>query len=280
MRTAAALVQGVDVWVNTPRRPREASGTSGMKAAANGALNFSILDGWWDEAYEMNPNIGWAIGRGEENYAGEEEQDQIEAEELYHLLENHIIPLFYKRDRSRIPREWVSMMKTSIKVVCPYFNTNRMVRSYLEDYYIPAMERWSKIGNDGGKAAKDFAAWRAKVHANWDSVEVVALASNQEREIKIGAEIEIQAKIKLGKLSPKDVEVQLYYGQVDETGMLKSPGALPMTLGQAGGGVTAFQAVLKVESTGQLGFSVRVLPSHPLLENPAEIGLIKWYNPQ
>jgi starch phosphorylase len=121
MLLAGALVQGVDVWLNTPRRPREASGTSGMKAAVNGALNLSILDGWWDEGYEMNANIGWAIGRGEEKFANDDEQDAIEAEELYHLLEDHVIPLFYKRGPSSIPREWIKMKRSvpfSIPIAC------------------------------------------------------------------------------------------------------------------------------------------------------------------
>ncbi len=278
LRIAAYLVQGVDVWLNTPRRPREASGTSGMKAAANGALNLSILDGWWDEAYEMNPNIGWAIGRGEENYADESEQDRIEAEQLYHLLENQVIPLFYDRSGSGIPRGWVTMMKTSMKVVCPAFNTNRMVREYLEKFYLPALERWQKTAADGGRTAAAFAEWRRKVEAAWSNVAVTSLSVDSGNDVEIGAEVEVRAVVRLGGLSPDDVTVEAYYGAVDEHGTLKDPLTEKMAPAERrGDGTFLYRQVIKVTCSGRMGFTVRVLPHHELSANPAELGLVKWY---
>ena len=140
MHIARYLVQGVDVWLNNPRRPKEASGTSGMKVIYNGGLNFSVLDGWWDEAYA--PELGWAIGHGEE-YADSdsEQQDYIESEAIYNVLENDILPTFYERSRDSLPREWIGMMKESYVKLAPFFNTSRMVQEYTEDYYLPVFER-------------------------------------------------------------------------------------------------------------------------------------------
>ncbi|MBN1466250.1 alpha-glucan family phosphorylase [candidate division KSB1 bacterium] len=278
-RVAAYMVQGVDVWLNNPRRPREASGTSGMKASANGALNLSILDGWWDEAYEMNKNAGWAIGRGEEHFASETEQDDLESAELYHILENDVIPTFYNRGRSGIPREWLKMMKTNMKVVCPFFNTNRMVRSYLADYYLPAAEQWAKLGNDGGKAAKQLVAWRETISKNWNSIEIVNVQNMNDSTIKIGEEITVRADVKLGKLKADDVQVQLYLGTVDEYGDLKETKIIPMSPEEAKkDGLRIYSAKFNLDATGQHGYSVRVLPNHPLIANPMKTGLIKWYN--
>ena len=142
MVVARYLVQGVDVWLNTPRRPLEASGTSGMKAAVNGALNLSVLDGWWVEA--CNVNTGWAIGQGEE-YGDEKYQDEVESNALYNLLEKELIPLFYNRGADGLPRAWISKMKTSMREICPVFNTNRMVKEYAEKYYLPAHNRYSSL---------------------------------------------------------------------------------------------------------------------------------------
>ncbi|MDZ7370833.1 MAG: alpha-glucan family phosphorylase [candidate division KSB1 bacterium] len=278
MRIAAYLVQGADVWLNTPRRPREASGTSGMKAAANGALNLSILDGWWDEAYAMNPGIGWAIGKGEENYRDEAEQDRIEAEELYHLLENHVIPLFYQRGSGGVPREWVKMMKAGMKTVCPYFNTTRMVREYFTDYYLPAYRRLSRVDDEQGKIIKDFVTWQHKVEQNWDKVEVMSLSVDSGRDVEIGSEVEVLARVRLGALQTDDVMVQVYYGRVGEEGDLKDPQTAEMRpTGTPSDGVVLYQTSLKTTTSGQMGFTVRVFPRHQLIEHPAETGLIKWY---
>ncbi len=279
IKVAMYMVQGVDVWLNNPRRPREASGTSGMKASANGILNLSILDGWWDEAYEMNQNTGWAIGRGEENYASEEEQDIIESEELYHILENDVIPLFYKRGRSGIPREWLGMMKNNMRVVCPHFNTNRMVRQYLQDYYVPAAEKWKTLSNDGGKVARDLVDWREKINQHWSVIDVLSMEAPNGASIKIGEELAVNAVVTLGKLATEDVMVQLYFGRVDEYGRLKETKTIPMSATEKQqDGNTKFVAKFKAESSGQHGFSIRVLPNHSHLENPIEMGFIKWYN--
>jgi starch phosphorylase len=278
MNVASYLVQGVDVWLNNPRRPREASGTSGMKASANGVLNLSILDGWWDEAYEMDRNTGWAIGNGEEVFASEEDQDNIESAALYHILENDVIPTFYDRGRSGIPREWISMMKTNMKIVCPFFNTNRMVRNYLTQYYLPALDKWNKLANDKGNTAKQLIEWRKNVTHNWDSIDIIDVKSQSDASVMIGEQIKVNADVKLGVLTPEDIQVQLYFGHVDQFGELVDTKTLPMQLEQSAGDTFTFCAKFTVDSTGQHGYSVRVVPNHELITNPLQLGLIKWYD--
>jgi len=155
INVARYMVQGVDVWLNNPRRPLEASGTSGMKAGANGALNVSILDGWWDEGY--SPDLGWAIGSGE-TYGDPEEQDRVECEALYNLLENEIVPLFHDRDRGGLPRAWIAMMKVSIRKLGAYFNTHRMVQEYTETSYLPAHRAGSRLSANDYSAARELTA--------------------------------------------------------------------------------------------------------------------------
>lgn len=280
MKVASYLVQGVDVWLNNPRRPREASGTSGMKASANGVLNLSILDGWWDEAYEMDTNIGWAIGSGEEHFASETDQDDIESAALYHILENDVIPTFFDRGRSGIPREWISMMKTNMKVVCPFFNTNRMVRNYLNDYYFPALDQWQKLATDGGKTAKQLVEWRTKITQHWDAIDIIDVNSLSADTVMIGEHIKVNADVKLGDLKPTDVQVQLYFGHVGQNDELVETEALSMQLEESKDGVHTFCAKFTVDSTGQHGYSVRVAPNHDLITNPLQIGLITWYHKQ
>jgi len=165
---ARYLVQGADVWLNTPRRPNEASGTSGMKLLANGGLNLSILDGWWDEAYDRE--VGWAIGSGEE-YDNQEYQDQVESEALYHILENDVVPLFYDRDAAGIPRGWLAKMKASMKRLSPVFSTNRMVAEYAERFYFPAANRLIRLAGDKGRV-RSLMEWRERLHAHGSEVKI------------------------------------------------------------------------------------------------------------
>ena len=278
MKIASYMVQGVDVWLNNPRRPREASGTSGMKASANGALNLSILDGWWDEAYEMNQNIGWAIGMGEENYNSAEEQDEVESKELYHLLENEVIPTFYARGKSSAPRTWIEMMKTNMKVVCPFFNTNRMVLSYFSSYYTPAFEDWKKTSNEGGKTAKKIVEFQERVLKNWDAVEIIAVDAPASATSMIGEKLLVSAQVKAGGLKPEELLVQLYFGRVDDKGHLENAKVLPMSLsGSKTGDSLKFAAEVELKSSGQHGYSVRVQPHHPVADAPVQMGFIKWF---
>ena len=192
---AAMLVQGVDVWLNTPRRPYEASGTSGMKVVPNGGLNLSVLDGWWAEAYR--PGVGWAIGNGQD--AGHPAyQDQLDAESLYSLLENEIVPLFYSRDVDGLPRGWIAMMKESIKVLAPAFSGDRMVKQYAERFYLPAADHYGRSSADGFAEARELAAWKAKVREAWPGVKIVAVGDDDgPRSGQGGQEVALGGQIPL-----------------------------------------------------------------------------------
>jgi starch phosphorylase len=275
MAVARYLVQGCDVWLNTPRRPREASGTSGMKAAANGVLNVSILDGWWDEAYR--PGVGWAIGRGE-TYDDPNYQDQVEAEALYDLLERDVVPTFYDRGTTRLPRRWIALMKASIGTLCHFFNTHRMVREYTERFYVPAAAQYWQFVADEMARARALAAWKARVAGSWPKVRVETVSTDYFTELQVGRTIRVQAWVHLGDLTPGDVAVELYLGRVDAGGEIVEAAAMPMLpMEQDGEGRYLFEAsAVRCDQSGLHGYTVRVLPHHRDLPTPFLPGLIGW----
>jgi starch phosphorylase len=274
MAVARYLVQGCDVWLNTPLRPREACGTSGMKAAANGVLNLSTLDGWWEEAYL--PEVGWAIGRGE-TYDDPDYQDQVEAEALYDLLERDVVPTFYERGADGLPRRWIARMKASIGNLCHYFNTHRMVGEYTKRFYLPAASRYQQLTADGMARAKALAAWKARVQASWPQVRVETVETATFTELKAGDEVQVQARVRLGALTPDDVTVELWLGRVNDRGEIVAAEATPMPpVGPAGDGSWHFAASIVPYQSGLHGYTVRVLPRHPDLTTPFVPGLIVW----
>lgn len=279
LTVARYLVQGCDVWLNNPRRPNEASGTSGMKAAANAALNLSTLDGWWDEAWAdcRTAQAGWGIGRGEV-YADPNEQDAVEAEALYDLLEREVVPTFYDRGPDRLPRRWIARMAASLACLCPQYNTHRMVRQYTEDYYIPARDRFHYLADGEAGRAKTLAAWIARVREAWNEVRVEEIDSRTPESLYVGESVKARVRVRLGRLEPKDVTVELYEGRIDAQGEIIE--AVPIAMqpaGEAAPGVYYFEAAAKPASTSGLrGFTVRVLPFHPDLPDPHLPGLITW----
>jgi starch phosphorylase len=275
MAVARYLVQGADVWLNTPLRPREASGTSGMKATANGVLNLSILDGWWDEAYR--PDVGWAIGR-KETYDDRGYQDQVEAEALYGLLEREVVPTFYDRGADGLPRRWIARIKASIQTLCRFFNTHRMVGEYTERYYLPAAAQYRELTADGMARARALAAWKARLRTNWAQVRVEAVDAESLTEVQVGSQFHVRARVHLGRLTPDDVAVELYLGHVDAAGEIVAAGATPMQPVESGGnGGYLYQAgAIACHSSGLHGYTVRVLPCHPDLPTPFLPGLIAW----
>jgi starch phosphorylase len=269
------LAQGVDVWLNNPRRPLEASGTSGMKVACNGGLNMSILDGWWVEGY-LGDN-GWAIGAGEE-YSDLVYQDDIESRAIYDLLEQEIVPLFYNRSSDGLPRGWLRMMKRSIGTVAPSFNTARMLQEYMEKAYGPSANRFERLAAANLASAKTLARWRQGLGMTWPHIRVEKVKSNGTDPMHVGGVMQVQALVNLGSLNPQDVQVQLFHGQVDSLGQIQRPTTVPMSHnGSPESGTTwVFTGEIPCSFSGQHGFAVRVLPHHDDLANPFEPGLICW----
>jgi len=273
MTASRYLVAGSDVWLNTPRRPLEASGTSGMKAAMNGALNVSVLDGWWDEAFSTQ--IGWAVGRGEE-YTDEALQDEVEGKALYDLLEREIIPLFYARGMDGLPRQWIQRMKASMRDVGKGFSSHRMLTEYTQRFYAPALANAEAFEGARCGLCREVAAYRQKLEGNWDELRIEEITSPSAAILKIGEKISVTAKVRLAGLAPEEVGVELYYGNLSSEGEIERPRRLAMRHCGADGELAMFCAEAVCDTTGRQGFTVRVLPSHRALVHPFLPGLVKW----
>lgn len=276
MNVARYMVEGCDIWLNNPRRPLEASGTSGMKIIANGGLNLSVLDGWWDEAY--SPEVGWRIGNGEE-YDDLDYQDEVESRLIYECLEKEIIPLFYSRGDNNLPRNWISMMKNSMKKLGPVYNTHRMVEEYFEMFYNQAYRKRTLLSENEWFKAKEFSAWKSKLLSNWSRIKFAGHTEfNKNEGLKVGAKYIVQAEIELGDLTPDDVEVQIYYGKVEDRNKISSNAFVNMkcTNVKNEGKPFKYKGEINCDDTGHFGFTLRVLPKNPMLINQFELGLIKW----
>ena len=284
---ARVLVRGVDVWLSNPRRPMEASGTSGMKAALNGVLNISTLDGWWCEGYA--PEAGWVIGTG---HGGEKAdyQDEMDAQALYSLLENEVIPLFYTRSADNLPRAWIHRAKKSIKWIAPRFNTHRMVAQYTRRLYNPAAARWQCLTAEACARARAFARWKVDMENAWPELaikDVIIEVRNgddyirlnpKRPQLKVGSQLRVRALVELGKVNPADISVELYHGPMDGSGNIKDGSAVNMQYSQASeqDGKHWFTGSWPCRRTGQHGLDLRVLPKHPDMTNPFELRLILW----
>jgi len=275
INVARTLVQGVDVWLNNPRRPLEASGTSGMKVCVNGGLNLSVLDGWWDEGYRGDN--GWRIGSGEE-HQDQQYQDEIESSALYDLIEREIVPEFYTRGADGVPRGWIRRMKRSIATNVSVFNTNRMVVEYADVSYLPSYHRVARLSANDYAAAKRLAAWRRKLLDQWREVRVEDVTPPPPESLHVGDEFPVRARVHLGGLAPDDVEVQLYHGVIDAFGDIATPRAASLKpVGAVDGNHSAvFGGSVACGASGQYGFSVRVLPKNSDLPHAFEPGLVTW----
>ena len=274
MVVARYLVRGADLWLTTPRRPLEASGTSGMKVAFNGGLNLSVLDGWWNEAYD--PAYGWAIGRGEQ-YQDQDYQDEVEASALYNLLEKEIVPLFYDRGVDGLPRGWIARMKNSLRSICPVYNTDRMVVEYLERMYIPSARRFQQLASDDAARGRALARWKAELRSRWPGLRILRVEAEVPSEVAVGSLVEVKADVHLGEIRPEDVTVELYYGSVDADQEIRNGTAIPMIcIERNGDGTYGYTGSIPCSVSGLHGYAVRVLPRHEDLSNPYEPGLLLW----
>jgi glycogen phosphorylase len=277
---ARALVQGADVWMNTPRRPLEASGTSGMKAAANGVLNLSVLDGWWPEAWQLTRDygqFGWAFGLSD---AAEttELQDEQDAEDLLTLLEQEVVPLYYDRDANGIPTRWIEFMKACIAANAPVFNTDRMLQEYTARYYHPLEQRFDSMSENDFARARSLAEWKTRVEESWPDVHISALAGELPSSVPAGRDLLIQALVEPGGLSPDELRAEVLIGKVNGTGELSHSVAAPMRLIEQTRerGLLYEAAIAPPSKDGLQGFTVRVIPHHEDLVSPFLPGFVAW----
>jgi len=286
---ARILVRGVDVWLNNPRRPMEASGTSGMKAAINGALNMSTLDGWWCEGYR--PKTGWAIGAGE-SYKDTDYQDMVESQAIYNILEDEVVPLFYARSADNLPKAWLHRVKESIKWITPQFSTHKMVGEYTRRFYNPSAARWRCLTAEAQSRARALSMWKSNIKNAWPELAIkdvqIEVGNGQENsppaqgqaQLMVGSELSVSTLVKLAKVRPDDVSVELYYGPLNAWGAITEGSSVKMDckqpLDSEKNSEYWFTGQVPCKASGRHGVAVRILPKHTDLVNPYELGLVLW----
>jgi starch phosphorylase len=274
---AQTLYPGCDIWLNNPLRPLEACGTSGMKAALNGALNLSILDGWWAEYFDGEN--GWAIPSADA--AGDAaERDALEANALYDLIEHQIAPRFYDRGDNGVPTSWLQQVRHTLKTLSPELSADRMVRQYVDDLYVPASREAAGLGAQRYQKARDFAQWKARVTQAWPAVSVAYVESGGVDAVpQVGDRLRLRAHVGLGSLAPSDVRVEVVHGLIDQTDQLVEARHERLEPQDDGAearsdGVVAFEGIVPLDRSGMFGYTVRVVPDNPAMASIAELGLV------
>lgn len=279
INVARYMVQGADVWLNNPRRPQEASGTSGMKAALNGALHFSSLDGWWAEAYA--DEYGFKVGYGEE-YDNVEMQDHLEAEMLYNTLEREVIPLFYDRNEVRLPSRWIEKMKAAIQMAGERFSSQRMLMDYADEFYVPALKSGARLQAENFKGARDVTAWLERMKASWNDLAITDVKiPDVGATVYVGQTLPVEIDVRLGSIEPSDVKVELVSGRLNSQEQLVTFRPVPANLvaspdGSADG-VHTFSGEVICDESGRFGIRARVIPENKDLPHTFKPRLISWW---
>ena len=281
MSLARDLVSGVDVWLNNPRRPQEASGTSGQKVGMNGGINLSVLDGWWVEGY--NGRNGFAFG-DREDYIDLDELDSWDSEAIYDILENDLAPLYYSRGEDGLPSEWIQMMKHSLATVSPNYSTHRMVKDYATKMYAPAIQLGQEFRKDGFARTREYIAWKEKVERSWSQLELSLVQNGQPVDdivLKYNDPLMVRARVALGDLDPGEVKVQVYLtAELQEEVESRSFELIDMTRKKkVEEGVYLYEASIRPSDSGNYRYTVRVMPYHKQEASLAEIGLVTWLQP-
>lgn len=275
MTLAKRMVQGVDVWMNNPTRPQEASGTSGEKAAMNGVMHFSVLDGWWVEGYKKG--AGWALPQ-EKTYDDQNYQNELDAATIYTIIENEIAPVYYDvDDKTGRSATWISYIKNTVAQVACNFTTNRMLTDYLDQYYVPQAQRYESLAENDFAQAKDIAAWKKNVLAGWSDIKVVSLTEPQSAYV-LSAKNDLDAEVvlDLGKLSPEDVGIEMLFAVTDKKGKLHIQESFDMNLVEYKDGQAKYQASILPDHTGMYQVAVRMYAKNPALPHRQDFGLVKW----
>lgn len=268
------LISGCDVWLNNPRRPMEASGTSGQKASVNGVINFSVLDGWWAEGYDQTN--GWTIGTNAE-FTSYEEQDLADSESLYNTLENKIVPLYYENRKDNLPINWIEIMKNSIITTGGKYSTQRMVIDYTNNMYIPLCNLYNNYYSKLDNVA-EYSEWKSEINKSWDKIEIKQLNNLADISIDAGNKINVECEVKLPNINVENIEAQVYYGKIAENGMVDEIQVIPMKLKARNDTEKIYTFETKIELTtgGDYGYTFRVMPKHEMLLEKSDLNLIKW----
>ena len=268
------LISGVDVWLNTPRRPMEASGTSGQKASVNGVINFSVLDGWWAEGY--NSKNGWTIGTNAE-YPDYESQDRADSQSIYDTLENKIIPMYYEKNENGISDRWVQTMKESIISTGGRFSTSRMLTDYVDKLYIPLCNLYDTYYTDLEKVGR-FNQWKEELYNSWNDIEITQENNLDNITIDAGNNIEVKCKVKLPNISKENIEAQVYYGRIDENGVVDDITIIPMILEEVDeeNRIYTYKSKVNLVNGGNYGYTFRVMPKHEMILESSNLNLVKW----
>ncbi len=277
MSLARDLVSGVDVWLNNPRRPQEASGTSGQKVGLNGGINFSVLDGWWVEGF--NGQNGFAFG-DREDYRDLDELDDWDSEAIYDILENDIAPLYYAIGEDGLPHEWIKMMKNSISTIMPEFNTTRMVKDYVQKLYQPALKLGERFAQENFDFAREYSKWTEKISNLWSTVriEMDDLSLDKEIVLKYNDSLRLRAKVYLGEIEPSEVKVQVYLFQ-ERTDFIENYDHELIDMSrkrQLDDGSYLYESIISPSNSGNYRYTIRIFPYHKQMPNPVELGLIHW----
>jgi alpha-glucan phosphorylase-like protein len=274
MEVARRLVRGVDIWLNTPTRPLEASGTSGEKAVMNGVLNLSVLDGWWAEGYKQD--AGWGL-REARTYGNQQFQDELDAETIYNLLEDEIIPMFYNRSKG-IPVKWVGFIKNCISEIAPHFTMKRMLDDYQSKYYDKLINRSRQIKADHFKLAHEIDAWKTKIRAGWHHLEVkrIAVPDPSKRTLALGDEFVAELELKLNGIKASDLGIDILFGQKEMDTVKKFMLKEEMHLVDSPEGIAKFTCRIPMEKVGVYHYAFRLYPKNSLLPHRQDFNLIKW----
>jgi len=277
MALATAMTAGCDVWLNNPLRPLEACGTSGMKSALNGGLNLSVRDGWWDEWFDGEN--GWAIPSADD-VADAARRDELESAALYDLLEDVVAPLFYEAGADGLPQRWLEMVAHTLAGLGPRAQASRMVREYVETLYVPAARASRALAGDHGQgafaAARDLAAWKRRVKAAWPDVRIEHIEAG-DGDRGPGELLPVRTSVALGELAPQDVTVEVICGRVNDEEDIVEPEASPLAPGgPATEGAIRYGGDARLGRPGPFGYTVRVVPCHPLLASTADLGLVTY----
>ncbi|MEE0866273.1 MAG: alpha-glucan family phosphorylase [Clostridia bacterium] len=268
------LISGVDVWLNNPRRPMEASGTSGQKASVNGVINFSVLDGWWAEGYDQTN--GWTIGTNAE-YESYEAQDQADSQSMYRTLEEKIIPIYYDKDRNGMSKKWIEIMKNSIITTGGKYSTARMLVDYTNQLYMPLCNLTKKYYEDIDNVAA-YNSWKKDTYRDWKDIKITQVNNLDNITMDAGNNIEVSCEVELPNIDVENVTVEAYYGKILDNGVVENVSIIPMTLSDSDEEQKKYYFIAKIELTtgGNYGYTFRVMPKHEMLLEPANLDLIKW----